>query len=140
MSKNNIDVVVSDNIKREKIILDMEGNEYSSLSDFKNGIIKQNGQNFTDNKENEETAENIPNNADEGVVRQPISNQGGEGGDKTQTTDEQIRLAVLNSSLSDKDKVFMTMLLMGKTKQESITAILTSPIKDTQKIELMKSI
>lgn len=139
MSKN-VDVAVATEFKRKKIIMDLAWNQYDSLDDYKIGNIKRDGNNYIDKTEEKTTIENNGNNTEQTMARQTNDNKNGERGNGEKTENEQIRLAILNSDLSDKDKVFMTMLLKDKNKEDAISAILTSPLKDKQKVFLMQKI
>ena len=133
-------VTLATNLKKEKIIMGLDGNIYDSLNDFKNHNPKGNGQElFSDSQTSNENQKNrkLP---EQGVVGPTNVGETPKGGTDKKTDFEQIRLAILDSDLSDKDKVFMTMLLKDKTREDALTAILTSPLKDSQKVNLMRVI
>lgn len=139
MSKN-VDVAVATEFKRNKIIMDLSWNQYDSLKDYKMGNIKTNGKDYLDTTQKEEVGENDGHDIEQTVVRQTDNNKNAERWNGQKTENEQIRLAILESDLSDKDKVFMTMLLKDKNKEDAIMAVLTSPLKDKQKVFLMQKI
>ena len=139
MSKD-VDVVVATEFKKKKIMMDLEWNQYDSLKDYKMGNIKHNGTNYLDTTEEEKSVENNGNNTKQVMVGQTDNNKDAKGGDGQKTEAEQIRLAILNSDISDKNKVFMTMLLKDKNKEDAVTIILNSPLKDKQKVFLMQQI
>lgn len=139
MSKN-VDVAVATEFKRNKIIMDLSWNQYDSLKDYKMGNIKQNGKDYLDTTKKEEINKDNGHDIEQTMVRQTDNNKNAERWNGQKTENEQIRLAILESDLSDKDKVFMTMLLKDKNKEDAIMAILTSPLKDKQKVFLMQKI
>lgn len=139
MSKD-VDVVVATEFKKKKIMMDLEWNQYDSLKDYKMGNIKTDGKDYLDTTEKKEINKDNGHDIEQVVVGQTDNNKDAERWNGQKTENEQIRLAVLESDLSDKDKVFMTMLLKDKNKEDAIMAILTSPLKDKQKVFLMQKI
>ena len=139
MSKN-VDVEVATTFKRNKIIMDLSWNQYDSLKDYKMGNVKQNGTKYFDTTEEKEDNQNNGHDIEQTMVRQTDNNKDAERWNGQKTENEQIRLAILESDLSDKEKVFMIMLLKDKNKQDAINAVLNSPLKDKQKVYLMQKI
>jgi len=134
-------VILGNNLQKKKILMDLEGNVYDSLDKFKKHEPKSNGQEYISVvKEKEPPTKKASEVQLEGMVGRTDDNKVGTGGDVKKTDNEQIRIVILDSDLSNRDKVFMTMLLKDKTKEDAIGLILTAPLKDTQKVNLMKSL
>jgi len=134
-------VKLGSDFKRQKILMDLNGNVYDDIKKFKQHEPNPNGKNYIDiNTPETPIPEKVAEVQLEGVVRPTNGAEVNGGGNEAKTDSEQIRIAVLNSDLKDSDKVFMMMLLKDKSRSDAINLILTSPIKDVQKVNLMKSI
>lgn len=133
-------VQLAENFKREKVILDTNGVAYASMEDLKNHNPIPNGQNLISDPQAENEDRKSGLLQEQGMARPTTNDKDGEIRTNEKTNFEQIRIAILDSDLTDKDKVFMTMLLKDKNRDDALMAILTSPLKDKQKVNLMKVI
>lgn len=62
-----------------------------------------------------------------------------ENGNGQNGISEKLNDIILNSTLKDKDKVFMIQYYQ-KTKQEALSSVLQAPLKDTEKVTILSKI
>lgn len=142
-------VKLAKRMNENMIFLDKDGYQFKTLE----GALHRNGEKpianvIKDEQQQKTNTRNIESTNDnqQGGVGLLVEQESGRTEDKRENGNgqngvgEKLNDIILNSTLKDKDKVFMIQIVSGKTKQEALNAVLQAPLKDMEKVSLLTKI